>query len=89
VFDPKGDFMMGDWWDMDQTQKNEIKRINAGHANEEEAFERLLDGLLQMPIGQATTPDCSWCNWRRGDSPRNLKFCGFHQAMRNRLRGGG
>jgi hypothetical protein len=72
---------------MDQTQKNEINRANEGHANPDEAFERLLDSLLQLPSGMLTMPKCSWCEWRRGDSPRNLKLCGFHQALRNRLRG--
>lgn len=59
-----------------------------GHANEEEAFERLIDGVLQLPLGSQVDPNCSWCNWRRGDSPRNLRFCGPHQIIRNNLRAG-
>ncbi len=69
-------------------EKLQREKLNAGHANEDEAFERLMDGILQLPAGTLVNPDCSWCNWRRGDSPRNLKFCGFHQQLRNRIRGG-
>jgi hypothetical protein len=64
------------------------KAANAGHANEEEAFERVLDSILQLPASAPIDPNCSWCNWRRGDSPRNLRFCGFHQSVRNNLRQG-
>jgi hypothetical protein len=72
---------------MDQTQRNQIDQANLGHSNEEEAFERLLDSFLQFPSTVAPMPDCSWCNWRRGDSPRNLRLCAFHTGMRNRIRG--
>jgi hypothetical protein len=37
-------------------------------------------------VGAAVDPNCSWCNWRRGDSPRNLRLCGYHQQLRNNLR---
>lgn len=60
----------------------------AGTANPEEAFERFIDSLVQRPLDEPGKPDphCSWCNWRRGDDPRNLRMCGFHQRLRNNLR---
>jgi hypothetical protein len=71
---------------MDQDLKNKIDHANAGHADPEQAFERFLDGLIQLPAGLPVSPACSWCNWRRGDSPRNLNLCGFHTTIRNRMR---
>jgi hypothetical protein len=62
------------------------EELNAGHANPDEAFERFIDGVVQLPVGAAVDPNCSWCNWRRGDSPRNLRLCGYHQQLRNNLR---
>ena len=61
---------------------------NAGHANPDEAFERFIDGIVQRPANVQADPNCSWCDWRRGDSPRNLRLCAFHQRLRNILRGG-
>lgn len=72
---------------MDNVQAQKMKDANAGHANADEAFERLLDSILALPEGSVKSPVCSWCNWRRGDSPRNLKLCGMHTKQRNALRG--
>lgn len=69
--------------------KHELKTqrdaANAGYANADEAFERFIDGLVQLPAGSPVDPNCSWCNWRRGDSPRNLRFCGPHQIIRHNI----
>lgn len=70
---------------MNHEEKQRHANANAGHANPDEAFERLIDSVLALPVGMVPTPDCSWCNWRRGDSPRNLKLCGHHQIIRNNL----
>jgi hypothetical protein len=69
-------------------EKTQRKEANAGYANAEEAFERFIDSVLQRPLAEPGQPDpnCSWCNWRRGDDPRNLRLCGFHQRVRNNLR---
>lgn len=72
---------------MASEDKNAMKQANAGHANPDEAFERVLDTMFALPEGSIKSPVCSWCNWRRGDSPRNLNFCGYHQKQRNALRG--
>jgi hypothetical protein len=69
-------------------QEQQRKAANAAHANEEEAFERFIDSLVQLPAQRPRDPNCSWCNWRRGDSPRNLRLCGFHQMMRNNMQRG-
>lgn len=72
---------------MQNEQLQAIKKANAGHANPDEAFERVLDTLFALPQGNVQSPACSWCHWRRGDSPRNLNFCGYHAKQRNALRG--
>ncbi len=72
---------------MDNKLNQEIKKANAGLANEEEAFERVIDTILGLAPGQVKSPACSWCNWRRGDSPRNLQLCGEHRKQFNSLRG--
>jgi hypothetical protein len=72
---------------MNNDEKQAMKQANAGHANPEEAFERVLDTLFMLPAGAVKSPSCSWCDWRRGDSPRNLQFCGYHRKQWNALRG--
>lgn len=71
-------------------EKQRSQAANAGYADEEQAFERFIDSLVQLPADGTVKadPNCGWCNWRRGDSPRNMRLCGFHQQMRNTLRGG-
>lgn len=86
------DIALGRWKEragiiMPNDTKQEMKKANAGHANPEEAFERFIDTLLALPEGSVKSPVCSWCDWRRGDSPRNLTLCGHHQKQRNILRG--
>jgi hypothetical protein len=69
--------------------RQEREALNAaGQSNADEAFERFIDGLVQLPPANLPDPNCSWCNWRRGDSPRNLRFCGFHNRLRNNMRQG-
>jgi len=73
---------------MDHAEKQRQQSANAGHANPDEAFERFIDSIIGLPVGTPVDPNCSWCNWRRGDSPRNVKLCGGHQVMRNNINAG-
>lgn len=74
--------------DMDKLEEQRKRaQANAGHADPEQAFERFIDGLTQRPSNIPLNPNCSWCDWRRGDDPRNLTLCGFHQSLRINIRG--
>jgi hypothetical protein len=67
--------------------KNELREMNKTTQNPEEAFERFIDTLTQLPPGVPKNPNCSWCNWRRGDAIGNISMCTYHGAFQARLRG--
>lgn len=71
--------------ELNLTEQKRREQANAGLSNADEAFERFIDAVISLPVGTPQDKNCSWCNWRRGDSPRNLRLCGGHQIMRNNM----